>query len=189
MSESRTPTTTPSREEDYIRFKRYAAYAFLVASPIIIAIPPRKLDLYTFSLSTAFLLSANHITTERTGSGLVTHMGGFISRSKPNVFNTLPTERAQEVKKQLILAKEQERELAERHAAGNAEEEKGLRAIGKKVWMGGESEGWEKRRLEEERKALAEGKGYSDLIIDYVKDAWRIEKDDKKDGEGKGENN
>lgn len=174
------PTDTPPRQEDYVRFKHYTAMTFLVISPILIALPPRKLDLYTASLGTAFIISASHLTTQRTGQGLVSHMGSFIERHKPTIFRDLPTEQAEEVQIQLRIAREKERELAEK--SGNAasskegEEGVGLRGLGKKVWMGGESEGWKERRWEEERKALEEGRGYGDLIMEYLKDAWRLEK-------------
>lgn len=41
-----------------------------------------------------------------------------------------------------------------------------------RVWMGGESAGWKERRLREEQKAIEEGKGYSDLIMDHIWDVW-----------------
>ncbi|KAF4208605.1 hypothetical protein CNMCM5878_005432 [Aspergillus fumigatiaffinis] len=49
-------TDTPSpdvdihstREADYLRFKHYAALTFLIASPVLIALPPRKLDHLTY---------------------------------------------------------------------------------------------------------------------------------------------
>ncbi|KAK2745417.1 hypothetical protein FQN57_003760 [Myotisia sp. PD_48] len=165
---------TLARDAEYQLFKHYTALTFLVAAPIIIALPPRKLDLYTISLGTAFFFSANHLTVERTGTGLLTHVGGFISRTKPRIFNDLPSEKAEGVREQLRIAKERERELerlkgVERPDPG----ERGVPGLAKKVWMGTETEGWKERRLEEERKALEEGRGYGDLIIDYVKDAWR----------------
>lgn len=49
------------------------------------------------------------------------------------------------------------------------EKEKGLL---EKVWMGGESEDWKAKRDERERKALEEGKGYGDLIMDQIWDVW-----------------
>ncbi|KAL4903204.1 hypothetical protein BDW74DRAFT_156851, partial [Aspergillus multicolor] len=61
----------PNREADFARFKNYAAYTFLLASPILIALPPRKLDHLTVALTTAFGVSANHITRERTGRSII----------------------------------------------------------------------------------------------------------------------
>lgn len=53
-----------------------------------------------------------------------------------------------------------------------------------RVWMAGETEGWKERRLEEERKALQEGKGYGDLIKEHVWDVWTWG-ESKKGGAGK----
>ncbi|KAL2160569.1 hypothetical protein VTH06DRAFT_1257 [Thermothelomyces fergusii] len=39
--------------------------------------------------------------------------------------------------------------------------------------MGGEDEGWVERRREEERRAIASGKGYGDLIVEQVMEVWR----------------
>ncbi|KAK0754953.1 hypothetical protein B0T18DRAFT_400368, partial [Schizothecium vesticola] len=50
-------------------------------------------------------------------------------------------------------------------------------------------EGWQERRLEEERKALESGKGYSDLIWEAFEEAWGMKKkaregEEEKKGEG-----
>jgi uncharacterized protein YdaU (DUF1376 family) len=49
-----------------------------------------------------------------------------------------------------------------------------------RFWMGGEKEGWQEKRLEEERKAIESGKGYGGLIADQVREVWK----GKGDGEG-----
>ncbi|KAF3483301.1 uncharacterized protein GIQ15_02625 [Arthroderma uncinatum] len=172
--------TAQKRAEDFKQFKHYAALAFLVAAPVIIALPPRKFDLYTASLGAAFIVSANHIATERTGKGIVSHMASYLPTKKPGIFRDLPTDKAEELSVRMQLAKVQERELEKlRGDAVVDENEIGLKGVAKKIWMGNETEGWEERRLEEERKALAEGKGYADLILDYVKEAWRMDEGDK----------
>lgn len=50
-----------------------------------------------------------------------------------------------------------------------AEEKRGVLT---KVWMGDEKDGWKEKRLDEERKALESGKGYSDLIVEQIWDVW-----------------
>jgi hypothetical protein len=45
--------------------------------------------------------------------------------------------------------------------------------------MGGEKSGWKERRLEEERKALEEGKGYGDLIMEHIREAFGGSKPDE----------
>ncbi|KAH0128795.1 hypothetical protein KCU66_g4696, partial [Aureobasidium melanogenum] len=41
------------------------------------------------------------------------------------------------------------------------------------VYYGNEKpEGWRERRAQEDQKALAEGKGLSDIILDQIWDVW-----------------
>lgn len=49
----------------YGQFKHYASLTFIFLAPALIAIPPRKLDFYTFSLAGAWTLSANQLISER----------------------------------------------------------------------------------------------------------------------------
>lgn len=91
----------------------------------------------------------------------------------------LPTERAREVQRKLA----EEREKG-RRALGKTEEDK---SVLQKIWMGDETEGWKERRLEEEKKALAEGKSYTDMIFEQIWDVWNWDKKGKKEDEGKKE--
>ena len=168
-----TPSETQAqRERDYERFKNYTAIGFLVASPIIIALPPRRLDLNTVALASAFAISANHITRERTGRSIVDRIESRISK-RPALLRDLPSDRAEEIQTRLRAA----REVQMRDAAGEELEKLKARQSQEKgvvdrVWMGGESAGWKERRLREEQKAIEEGKGYSDLIMDHIWDVW-----------------
>ena len=81
----------------------------------------------------------------------------------------LPTEQARETKR--ILA--EEREKGRRALEKQGEEEKSL--LGK-LWMGEEKEGWKERRLAEEKKALQEGKTYTDMIFEQIWDVWNWDK-------------
>lgn len=169
------PTTDPDinvrREADFVRFKRYAALTFLVASPILIALPPRKLDHLTVLLGGAFCVSANHITHERTGRSIMDRLVSRLSRGTR--ISELPSERALEIQARLRAAREKQlregglsQEEAEKLRA-RQEQDKG---IAERVWMGGEEEGWRERRVREEQEALAEGRGYGDLIREHVWD-------------------
>ncbi|KAL4787974.1 hypothetical protein BJX76DRAFT_353769 [Aspergillus varians] len=180
-----TPTPaqpTINREADFQRFKNYAALSFLVASPILIALPPRKLDHLTVLLTSAFCVSANHLTRERTGRSIVERFEDRISRSSthspvPSFMGVgdLPSEKAREIQAQIRAARE-----ARMKEEGVGKEEMEIlraqkqqdRGVMERVWMGNESGGWKERRLREEQKALDEGKGYGDLIKDYVWDVW-----------------
>ena len=150
----------------YNRIVRNLAIGGAIACPIIILLPPRKLDLYTFSLSVGFYLSADHLVTLRTGRGLVQQ---FAPKT-----DAMPTDKAREMQRVI-------REEREKGRIGGEEGEKGLFG---RIWMGGEKEGWKERRLEEERRALEEGKGYWDMIGEQIWEVWNW--DNKKSGDGDG---
>ncbi|KAE8370986.1 hypothetical protein BDV26DRAFT_276963 [Aspergillus bertholletiae] len=173
------------REEDYARFKNYAAYTFLVASPVLIALPPRKLDHLTVLLTTAFAFSANHITHERTGRSIVDRVHAKISSGPAIIPSGLPSERALEIQARVRASREKQL----REGGLTTEEIEKLKAremqdkgVAERVWMGGETEGWKERRLREEQEALGAGKGYGDLIKEHIWDVWTW---GKKDGESK----
>jgi hypothetical protein len=156
----------------YDRLTRNLAIGGAVLCPLIAIMPPRKLDLYTFSLGVGFYLSADHLAQQYNGRSLVQQI-----RWKSPI-RELPTEKARETARILKEREEAERERVRREAAlrGGAEQAKEGRPFWNKVWMGEEQEGWKERRLEEERKALEEGKSYTDIILDQIWEVWSWEK-------------
>jgi hypothetical protein len=158
------------QQERYQRITRNLAIGGLVICPIIALLPPRKLDLYTFSLGIGFYLSADHLCTLRTGRGLVQQLS-------PMRTMDLPTERAKEMQRILKEEREKSRRALERNDPSAEGVEKGI--LGK-LWMGDEKEGWKERRLEEEKKALEEGKTYTDMIFEQIWEVWNWDK--KKEG-------
>ncbi|KAL4939946.1 hypothetical protein BDV06DRAFT_213889 [Aspergillus oleicola] len=190
-------SSIPDRAADFQKFKLYTAYTFLIASPILIAAPPRKLDYLTLALGGAFAVSANHVTYERSGRSIMDRIQGRLEgdktgsgeKTKPPGWY-LPSDRAMEVQRR--LREDRERLIREEYGDGSKEMER-LRAQEEKrrnadkgvinqVWMGGEEKGWMERRLEEERKALSEGKGYGDLIKEHIWDVWSWGEKEGKDG-------
>ena len=68
------------------------------------------------------------------------------------------------------------------------DEAKGVKGMARKLWMGQEKEGWQARRMREEREKLAEGKSYLDLITDQIWEVWtQGESKEGKDGDDKEE--
>lgn len=172
-------TTQDPRGADYERFKNYAAMTFLIASPVLIALPPRKFDHLTVLLASAFAISANHITRERTGRSIVERIEARIAR--PNIMRELPSERAEEIQARLRAARDAQIREAEAQAKSSSvsEELEKLKArqmqekgVVQRVWMGGEEEGWMEKRLRKEKEALEEGKGYGDLIYEHIWEVW-----------------
>lgn len=198
--------TAQTRAKDFVRFKNYAAWTFVVAAPVLLAMPPRKLDLHSFALVSAFGVSANHLYRDQNpaGRGIMDELGvRYFGRDstptsavpreererKPvidvaNLMGSLPTERAEKVQAQLRAAKEASMKTEaerEKYAAAKRFDE---RSLPEKIWMGSETEGWKERRLREEQEALAQGKGYGDLIMEHIWDVWNWGKpQDKKSHE------
>ncbi|KAF2628474.1 hypothetical protein BU25DRAFT_36799 [Macroventuria anomochaeta] len=176
MAQPQPPILTPEQRlaqenaQRNTRVIRNVAIGGVILCPIIMLMPPRKLDLYTFSLGLGFYLSADHLCESYYGRGLVTQLSPF------RAVGELPTEKAREMQRVLREKREEER-----RKLGKGPEEEGLL---KKIWMGGETEGWKDRRLEEEKKALEEGKSYTDMIFEQIWDVWNWDKKDK-NGDGK----
>ncbi|KAI9869848.1 MAG: hypothetical protein M1830_005029 [Pleopsidium flavum] len=164
MSAPQPPTLPPTArsEEQYARFKHTMSLCGLVIAPILIALPPRKLDFYTFGLSTFWLLSLNHITAERSGRSILQH----INTRKPSslLVQDLPSDKARDLQERL----KRER-LLRAQPSGQGGESRGLVD---KLWMGQEQEGWRERRIKEEQEALEEGRGYGGLIMDQIWEVW-----------------
>lgn len=185
------PSASAIREADYIRFKKYAAWTFVVAAPIITALPPRKLDHYTVLLTSAWLVSANHLSREYTGQSLMERLEGRLSKPS-SIMQDLPTERAQQIQAKLRAARDAQ--IRDGSAVGEELErlkrqQQQERSLAEKIWMGSETEGWKERRLREEQKALEEGKSYGDLILEHIWDVWNWGKmgEKKEEGNSKGE--
>ncbi|KAK5947539.1 hypothetical protein PMZ80_001692 [Knufia obscura] len=178
-------TDTPSREptleqrihmtSSFQSFLHNASICVLVGAPILIALPPRKLDLYTFSLTGAFIASANHMVKERTGAGMLYQLPG--ARLPPAAIEYQERMKLREGGRRLLEEGErqqQERpsiqEQLQRHQTHR--EPQGLEKAAKDIWMGGEKEGWKERRLAEEQKKLDEGEGYGSMIVDQIWEVW-----------------
>lgn len=187
------------RAAEYENFKHYAALTFVIGSPLLIALPPRKLDLYTASLASAWLLGANQLTRERTGDGFIGHLAHRLvptgrsatggGGSAVGGFHDMPSEKAAELQARMREA----REAAINSGTVRGEELERLRrrqevqrGVLERVWMGSEQEGWKERRLAEEAEALQSGKGYKDLIIDQIWEVWNWGRPTAEDWRDKG---
>lgn len=170
-SDSNAADVTPDQQvriySAYESFKHNGSLAVLVAAPILIAVPPRKLDLYTFSLMGAFVASVNQLTVERTGRGLLMQ------------FAAKPTSRVLESQRLQPPQVQETRRLLEEKAGvpdGMGKSRTGatgpLEAKAKEIWMGGETEGWKERRLREEQEKLSQGEGYGGMIMDQIWEVW-----------------
>ena len=158
-------STNPGQGTDlrdpFNTFVYRTSQATLVVAPVLILIPPRKLDFYTLLLAGGFVASAGHLIQQR-------------RRSHPEKGSFLMPAKAQQVKEQ--LAKQKEKRLLEEPgpALDSGKKQGGslLEEKAKEIWMGGETDGWKDRRLREERERLAKGEGYGDMIMDQIWEVW-----------------
>ncbi|PBP17961.1 hypothetical protein BUE80_DR011347 [Diplocarpon rosae] len=119
----------------------------LVVCPIIILIPPRKLDIYTVFLTAGFFAGGNELAREYTGKSIASRFGSRVTS---------------------IAANRTELEATQVESKAK-EEEKGLL---RKVWYGAEGPDWKAKRDKREKEALEQGRGYGGLIIDQIYEVW-----------------
>lgn len=184
-SASATVPTNTASSTDRERYLHHAAVAGLVICPAIILLPPRKFDLYTVGLLTGTLVSANHLTYHYSGRSFATRWSDRFNSVVAT--DTLPPkaiimqerlrrereERDRKLQDQLKIAK-----LGGNDAGPLVKEietklqEGKEKSILQKMWYGQEGEDWKQKRDEREKKALAEGRGYGDLIMDQIWEVW-----------------
>ncbi|KAF1972490.1 hypothetical protein BU23DRAFT_555024 [Bimuria novae-zelandiae CBS 107.79] len=171
----------------YASLTRTLAIGGLIACPTLALLPPRKLDLYTLSLAIGFYLSADHLTQSSYNRPVIS----YLIPSSP--FPTdLPTDKAREVSR--VLREKEAVERARREGVselGGEKEGRKNNGVLTRIWMGEEEEGWKEKRMEEERRAREEGKGYGEMILEQIWEVWnwgdKKEQKGKREGEGKKE--
>ena len=140
---------------DYTRFLRTSTLAACILAPVLIALPPRKLDLYTFSLTGAFILSVDYQVKERTSLGIMGH-------ASRRFVGTRPLER--QVQDDASAVWERGRLLEEPRMVQSSSSVSQLQQTAQ--------EDWKTQRLKEEQEKLDEGEGYWDMIKEQVWQVW-----------------
>lgn len=179
------PPPEPTLEEriymttSFNRFLHYGSYSMLLIGPALIALPPRKLDLYTFSLAGLTFAATNHIVRERTGASIWYKLPG--TRLPPLAAETEENRRLLEEPTQRDLTPkllfESQPRLDQRPPAAKLDHEghghhTRLAARAEEIWRGGEPDDWKQRRLAEEQRRLADGEGYWDMIVGQIWEVW-----------------
>ncbi|ETI21073.1 hypothetical protein G647_07417 [Cladophialophora carrionii CBS 160.54] len=141
---------------DYNRFLHTSTLAACVLAPVLIILPPRKLDLYTFFLSGAFIASVDYQARERAGLGIM----GYASRR--------------------FMSREQPRSMGQDGAnlvleSSRLLEESSPRLVQSSSLQHKAQEDWKQQRLKEEQEKLDRGEGYWSMIVEQVWHVWNQE--------------
>ncbi|EXJ75265.1 uncharacterized protein A1O5_01961 [Cladophialophora psammophila CBS 110553] len=158
--------------DDYRSFAHASTLAACFLAPALIAVPPRKLDLYTFSLAGAFVASANYQLRERTGTGFMGHASRrwhFHDRPLP------PLRQGQGQDDDAGNSVNGYQRIPLEPMVQDAERRNGtstLRDQARGAWTGAQSEDWKQRRLKEEQEKLEQGEGYGSMIVDQIWEVW-----------------
>ncbi|KAF7862606.1 hypothetical protein EAF04_007479 [Stromatinia cepivora] len=184
-----------------------ASLAALIVCPLVMMIPPRKMDVYTFALMTTTFIGGNHLAYEYTGVSMMTRIQSRVT----SFSSTELPEKAKETQRRIREAQEKKRmeesgkfvgktfksqegvkgegvlEALEKRSAGQPTvemvQEGGKEGVLEKIWLGGEGKDWKEKRDQKEKEALEAGKGYGDLIMEQIWEVWNGGK--KKVGEVK----
>ena len=135
--------------DSYHKFVHNTSVAMLFVAPVLIALPPRKLDFYTFTLGGIFAISGNQLLREKNGVGILGLLPG----------------RSMEAS---VVAASQGRILEEPVKTDPAVREIMREARQKPIVR----EDWKERRLKEEQEKLDQGEGYGGMIMDQIWDVW-----------------
>jgi len=161
MSHPQPPQRQPTHNEkiDYAKTLHNTAIIALVACPLLIALPPRKLDFFTFGLCGATAFSANFLIRERTGRSVWQHLSQPKQLHTPVSFSTAgPTEQAN-LGRELRNA-DQELQRLKSETAPVTEHVQSQR------------DAWKVQREQEIKEDIEEGKGFGDMIMDQIWEVW-----------------
>lgn len=165
--------------------------ACVVLCPVILALPPRKLDVYSVALVSSTLVGGNQLAQEYTGRSILTRIkevgapqprritipapdnaihhsltsrvsGSTIGREADRS-NAEPFGESKTNLTTRILVEVQKKKSEEEHKSVLSETR-------------GKSQ-WKKERDDREKEALEEGKGYGDMISEQIWEVWNWGKD------------
>jgi hypothetical protein len=187
-------------DESRAKLVHNVSLAALIVCPLVMALPPRKFDVYTGLLMTGTFLGGNQLTWEYTGRSFLDRCKARMQAIQSMGDGSLPEkakitqvrlreererrERMQAVFANPVVEKEKlekvESKVLDEVRRTKEEDERKERGVLEKVWLGGEGDDWKAKRDKREREALEEGRGYGGLIMDQIWEVWNW-------GKGKGE--
>ena len=197
------PPSAPAVDEkaQFEDVQRKVSLGLNFACPLIAAVPPRKLDMYTFVLGGMWLWSINTTSRNYSGRSILQHIRRpppLIQLSSSSVVGeaTTNTRVGDETHEYQEMTEELQDRLGPNGRRPSSDQPKGQGSSDRRetmgtlerVWFGEEKDdklNWRQRRLEKDREALSQGKGYGDLIMAQIREVWngRGRRDDGSSGE------
>ncbi|KAA8568974.1 hypothetical protein EYC84_007946 [Monilinia fructicola] len=153
-----------------------ASLAALIVCPIVMLLPPRKMDVYTFALMTTTFIGGNHLAYEVIRKAKETQRKIREAQEKKRMeesgkFSGKMIEfQHQGAKREGVLEALEKRSAGE--STANKVEEERKESVLEKIWLGGEGKDWKEKRDQKEKEALEAGKGYGDLIMEQIWEVW-----------------
>ena len=214
-----TPTTQPPNpptssapfnmdDEARAKLVHNVSVAALIVCPVVMALPPRKFDIYTGLLMTGTFLGGNQLAYEYTGRSFLARCKARMQalQSLGSGEQSLPEKakitqarlRAEREMRAKMMSERQslyanpvvEEKVVEkeggvldevRRKQEDGEKKRKERGIIGRVWFGGEPDDWKAKRDQREREALEEGRGYGGLIMDQIWEVWNWGKEKDED--------
>lgn len=174
---------TPTPPENLLH---NAALAGAILSPLVMLLPPRRLDFRTFFLAGTFFVCTNHLSHDYTGTSIYAR---FSRRLDATTGLPEGARRTQE-----LLRERKERDAAQMQRHNDDGNKGGLKSMVNSAWMGGEGKDWQAKRAAEHQRSFDEGKSISDVIFEQIADVWNgnwggdaKKKDDEADTKGNNE--
>jgi hypothetical protein len=130
-----------------------------VACPLLMLLPPRKLDFFTAGLGITTVYSTNYLVRDSTGRSIQQHLTGYRPPVVPR--ENMQTDEARTQASDAIRLERQEALMASKERASIAEQVEASKQAK-----------WAQERNQEVQDALDVGKGFGDIIIDQVYEVW-----------------
>ena len=165
MSHPQPPQRPPilTDAERYAKAVHNFAVITLVACPILIMLPPQRLNFFTFSLGGATLYSANYLIQEQTGRDIWQHLSRQQTVHLPPLEQNPPTTATEHAN----LPGGYQHAIQELQRVQRNEK---YRPVTEEIKS--QREAWKVQREREIKEDVGEGKGFGDMIIDQIWEVW-----------------
>jgi hypothetical protein len=188
------------RQVQYNNLVSYTSLGALILCPLLIALPPRKFDLYTVALISGTALGGNQVLREYTGRGIAERVP-TLRRLSGEVDSHRQSERTGVIDERLgrrdfgtgkegPAAGRQADRLGTTAAVGQAvremraaEEAQAQARAEEEAPRRGKAD-WKALRDAREKEALEEGRGYGGLIVDQIWEVWNWGRAKGEEGKG-----